>query len=229
MYVRCFNSGFMVSAAMAVTSLNVDPADTARSACGPAIHRASGPRCADPADRGDGRAYHRQRIARGSVHHHYRALLSADFAHSMFENLLCASWQSNIERQVDAAIARQHARDVGIARLMPIARQTAQFRELVALQFCDWNHAPPAMRCCMEIFARAQIAHHVLRRAAERIIAGIETRATLVERNPKRLVFGAMLFEFGPTAVATGMRRRKSSRAGSRARSNSGADCAAGV
>ncbi len=52
----------------------------------------------------------------------------------VFEDLLRAGLQTDIEGQVHVAVARQNARDIGIAGLMAIAHQRRQLGELVALQ-----------------------------------------------------------------------------------------------
>ncbi len=180
---------------------------------------------------GRGRAHHRQHVARGGVHHHHRAISVAGLRRWCSRISCARSLQADIERQVNAAVARQHARDIGIAGLMAVTRQRRQLGELVAcslaLESCSTSEALVAWK--FSPVRRSPTTCSVA--AAEGIVARVEARAALVERDAERFVIRAMLLQFRPTAggerdaVAVVDGRR----AESRARWNSGADCAAGA
>ena len=148
----------------------------------------------------DRRADHGEHVARARLHHHQRSVGDSRLPQVPFQNLLGTHLQADVHRHAQGAVARQNARDAGVARVMPVADERRQFGVLVALQ--------PAIgvvlhqRCVagVKILAGAQVARQVRGGGAERVVAAVEAAGGRLERDAERGVGIAMALQFLPVA-----------------------------
>jgi hypothetical protein len=116
------------------------------------------------------------------------------------QDLRRAQLQPDIQRGAHVAVARQQAAQRGIAGPMAIAHQRHQLGILVALQprIGIVLHQRGVRR--VEILAGAQVAQKMRGRRAERIMARVQARTSLIDVDPQRLILRAPVGQLLPVA-----------------------------
>ena len=128
-------------------------------------------------------AHHRQHVAGGRVEHHHRSPWRAGILQVPVQDVARAQLQPDVHGEVHVAVAGQDARDAPIAGLMAVAHLRCQFGVFVALQFAVGVVLHQRGIGGVKILARAEVANQVRGGRAEGIMAIVEARACLFQRD----------------------------------------------
>ena len=112
-----------------------------------------------------------------------------------------AKLKPDVNGGVDVAVFFEQRAHRGMRRLMAIANQAAQFVK-IGESFERRVEIVFNQRCVgsLEVFRGSEIAEQMNGRGTERIVAGLDTRAGIVNGDAELFVSGAMPFEFAPVA-----------------------------